>query len=314
MTRKRLSRRRSRVGLAIIALVLIVAGGSYYLLVLRDDLFGGGSTETPTDGATSPIEDSPLQDAIARTADAGIVDAESSVRLNAPSELNSGSMRRRFSGEGVLDMQGSLAAVDYDMGNVANAAGFFGHTEEMSVVYTDSSFAVTFAEMATVLPDEFEWMSYDLEMLSDPRAEAAGIGQLREIGLSDPRLGFALLHGAVDEGQPIEAEDAGAEPTDEHFSTEADVERALHIEPSSDIRAILRTLLEVLGVSTVEIEYSLDDEERFNHIAYSLSYPVAGASKELKLDVSVEFTGFDAGPIEEPEEDTVMGYEGYLNL
>ena len=295
------SRRKKRLIRLGLVLLVLLAGAAYYGLVLSDPSWF--EVVTGEDGPP-PTELDP-DEALAATADAGIAEVEIAVTAKMPKEINDGFPRRSFSGEGGLDLGSSLASASYSMEDVPNSAGYMGHVSgDLEVVYSGSGFTATFPEMAEVLGDDADWMSYDFDALTNPRAVQLGIGQLREVGLSDPRLAMALLNGAEEATEG--ASGSGV------FTTEIDLDAAVDATADTELGETLTLLRDRLRVSIAEAEVELDGEGRITGVDYSLAYPAAGdeVSVELQLDV----TGFEGAPIEEPAEDVVLSYAEYLEL
>lgn len=286
---------RARVFLVVGLVVLLsLAGGAWWL------------TSRPADvSVVSGPSDAALATAAAAEATAGEGVAAISLEVTAemPPDLDDGIPSRDIAGEGLANFEESLASVDYGMDDVPNSAGFFGHVSgDMSVVYEGSSFLVTFPVMADVLEGDLDWLSYQVSDFSNPRVLGAGIGQLREIGLADPRLGFALASSG-----------AGGEP-DPEGRLPIDLRRASdEVEP--DIRPTIAALQE-LGVQQVLLATEVDEDGFLNAFSYELAYsprgPATGA-RQVKISVSVQITetGVEEA-VEVPPEPAVQPYLEYL--
>lgn len=288
---------RSRWFLLVALLLVVVIATAVLWWMQRpvDDEQPAG-TSTASDTATATAE------AAQATAEQGTAELRVSLSVRMPPDFDDGVPRREIEGEGLADFGGNLASLDYGMGDVPNSAGFFGHVEgDLSVVYEGQRFIITFPLMAEVLEGELDWMSYNLSDFADPVAQGAGIGQLREIGLADPRLGFALASSGV-----------GGEP---------DLEGRLPIDLAqasaaveSEIQPAVKALQE-LGLEHVLLTTEVDEAGLLRGFSYDLAYPPRGAGgRNVRLSVVVEITetGIEES-VEIPPEPAVQPYLEYLD-
>lgn len=252
---------------------------------------------TASDAATATAE------AADATAEQGAAELSLSLSVRMPPDFDDGVPMREIEGEGAADFERNLASVDYAMGDVPNSAGFFGHVEgDLSVVYQGPRFILTFPLMADVLEGDLDWMSYNLSDFADPVAQGAGIGQLREIGLADPRLGFALASSGVggepdaDGGIPIDLGQASG---------------AVEPEAQPAIQA-----LQELGLQEIVLVAEVDSEGLLRSYSYELAYSPRGpetGGRKVRLSVTVELTEVGVEEtIEVPPEPAVQSYLEYL--
>lgn len=256
-------------------------------------------------GATHPSSqgDTQIARASRAVAERGVTEVRVTVKANMPPEFDEGVPSRRFKGEGTVDFAADIAAVDYDVADVPNTLGYLGHVEEgLSVVYQGSAFLVTAPVIADLLPGDLDWMSYQITDFSDPNVLGRGIGQLREIGLADPRIGFALASSGV-----------GGEPSDDGTLSidlaEAGATVGAAVQPT-----ILE--LQALGAQEMLFGTEVDEEGLLRSYSYELTYPPAGpGGAETELSVTVDITeAADDEAVEVPPEAAVQPYLEYLGL
>ena len=271
-----------------------------------------GEEPTPPDVAgTAPAAPASLEvgDVVASTVGGGDVRIRMRVKARMPEEFDDGVPSRRFTGEGILDQSLDAAGITYRLDSVPNAAGYFGHAPgKTSVFYARDGFILSFPMLAQALGGSVDWLSYEVDDFSDPDVLSLGIGQLREIGLADPRLGLALLQGATGELAPGPVVTADTPPV---YDFSADVGRA-----SKAVGGVLTVpfgALEDLGVKTTDMSLTVDDEQRVLSLQYSLAYPPAPNSKDVRMRVQMDFSeyGLD-GDLSLPSPETVVDYEEYL--
>lgn len=262
-------------------------------------------TATPS---AAPVS---VQQVINDTQAAG--DARLSIRVEAkmPADFDDGQPLRSFSGRGFWDAETEVGGLNYRMDGVPNAAGYFGHAEgRVSVFYIDDGFLLSFPVLAEALPGAEDWFRYELSDFAVPQIRRLGIGQLREVGLSDPRVALALLEGLPDllEGGRYKAVEETAATV---FEVQADVAAVSDSAPPS-VKAQVQGLLD-LGVEQVEMELALDPLERIRRIRYQLSYAPAPGSKPVRLSVSVDLLEFGLeGGLTPPPARQIADYSDYI--
>lgn len=282
---------RSRWLLLLATLVVLAVAAAAAWVTFADD--GSGPSEAALTTA----------DAAEALARAGVAEVRVSLNVEMPPEFDDGVPAREFEGEGLADFAGNLAEVEYGMGEVPNSAGFFGHVDgDLTVVYEGSRFVLTFPIMADVLEGDLEWMSYRLSDFSHPKILAAGIGQLREIGLADPRIGFALASSGL-----------GGEP-DANGRLPIDLAQA-QAEVAPEAQRALQEL-QGLGVQQVLLGIEVDEEGLLRAYSYELAYPPGGSGgRDAQVSITVEITETGAdGSVEVPPEPAVESYLDYANV
>ena len=271
----------------------------------------GGGSIPPGAAETAPSAPAYLQtsDVVASTVGGGDVRIRMSVKARMPQEFDDGVPSRRFVGEGILDQSLDVAGITYRLDSVPNAAGYFGHAPgKTSVFYARDSFILSFPVLAKALGGSVDWLSYEVDDFFDREVLRLGIGQLREIGLADPRLGLALLQGATGELAPGPVVTADTPPV---YDFSADVGKAARA--MGDVLTVPFQTLADLGVRTTDMSLTVDDEQRVVSLQYSLAYPPASKAKDVRMHVQMEFSeyGLD-GDLSLPPPDTVVEYEEYL--
>ena len=267
--------------------------------------------------ATDPVE-TPVPAAVSvgqvleETEGAGDVRLLIDVRAEMPPAFDDGQPRRSYQGRGFLDWEAELAGVTYEVSDVPNAVGYFGHVEnKLSVFHSDPGFVASFPVLVKALDGEGEWFRYELEDFSQERIRKLGIGQLREIGLSDPRLGLGLLRGLPDqltEGFYSPVEETAAT----NYVLTADVAAAAAEAPDG-LAPQFDALLD-LGVDEVDVELALDPLERVRRVKYELSYPPAPESPPVRLSVTLDLLKFGLeGGLTPPPEARVLDYSDYIS-
>lgn len=242
-------------------------------------------------------------DAAQAVAREGVAELDLTVTAKMPPDFDDGVPSREFVGDGVADFSDNLASVDFALGEVPNSAGYFGHVEgDLSVVYQDERFIITFPLMADVLDGELDWMSYELSDFLAPDVLDRGIGQLREVGLADPRLGFALVSAGLRDDPEAEGE------------VLVDI-----TQPSDVVGPELQPVIQELrnlGVTQVDLAMEVDEDGLLESYSYDLAYPPNGVGgPKARLSVTVEISGVGAGvaeSVEVPPESTVKRYLDYL--
>ena len=292
---------RLRSVLAIVLLAALVAGCS------RDtaDLENSGSSGTPAPQAVA------VEQVLTDTKAAGDVRLLIDVEAEMPPDFDDGQPERSFEGRGFMDWDSDLAGVTYQMSDVPNAAGYFGDVgKKMSVFYLKGGFLASFPLLVRALGGQGDWFHYELRDFVSPKIRRLGIGQLREIGLSDPRLGLALLQGLPDElsggfYSPVEETSAS------NYALTSDVAAAA-AEADDFLGPQFDALLD-LGLNQVKMELALDPLERVRRLTYELTYPPADGSPPARLFVTLNLLKFGLeGGLTPPPEERVLDYSDYL--
>lgn len=279
------------------------------------------SVSPPPASATPPAAPS-ADEVLTATTGAGDAKLRVDVQAHMPSDFDDGIPERAFGGTGFLDQDKALAGINYEMSSVPNSAGYFGQVDgEMNVFYSGSEWIVSFPLMASALAGRLDWLSYDLETMADPRAQELGIGQLREIGLADPRLGLALLGGAgsLERGAPTSIPPAATPaspaptPTGTPHRASADVAGAAQAA-TTELRPLLEGLQE-LGVTTVELGVTLDSERRVETLSYTLSYAPKKGSEPVEMRVTHTYLKYGLeGGLNAPTGRSVKSFAEYVQI
>lgn len=313
---RRLSRPKRRrwpiVALVLILLLAAGAGAYWYLSETAED--GSVATEDPAGDGETPEDDeteSPFVDALAATEEAGDGEVETLLKIRMPKTLDDGVPRRQISGEGVLATDLSEARIDYEMSKVPNSAGFFGHVDgDLATGYAEDDMLITFDLLdKNVLKDDGSWISYELPFLSTEYMFSIGIGQLRELFLSDPRVGLALLEGVEERGDVSgEAQINGVAVTE--YEVEADAKAAAETVP--ELSPIFKEMHRNLELSSIPMVVSVDENDRIRRLDYEMVFPAKKGSGKVRLNIRHDLTefGVEAGP-ELPPADEVVTYEDY---
>lgn len=116
--------------------------------------------------------------------------------------LLEGTPQVSFPGIGTIDLLSETAAVAFDVRDVPNAAGFYGHYEEIDVVYED---LVAYAD---VVPGSAPWLVLPPQDVGPVRG--IDVARLREMVVANPLL-LADLAASVDPatGGDVDLENAG---------------------------------------------------------------------------------------------------------
>ena len=288
-------------------------------------LFGAACNQSADtalpDPGVPPPEPPDIREVLAATTGAGDIKLQVQVVTHMPPDFDDGVPDRTFGGTGFLDRDKDLAGINYEMSTVPNSAGYFGQVDrEMNVFYLGSEWIVSFPLMAQSLPGRLDWLSYDLETVAKPKAQKLGIGQLREIGLSDPRLAIALLGGAdaLEQGTltpPPAPEVAPTPPApgSPTFLAVADVARAA-AAADPGLRRRVRGLQD-LGVDSIDLLLYLDEEGRLATVTYSMSYPPKEGSEPVEMTVTHTFQKYGLeGGLNAPTGRSVSSFEEYLGI
>lgn len=275
----------------------------------------GACASEPVPSESAPSDPAPttdpgvatIQEVVSSTAQGGDARIEVVVRARMPEDFDDGLPRRRFFGRGILDQSIDVAGVTYRLGPVPNAGGYFGQADgKTSVFYAQDGFTLSFPVLADALADPIDWLKYEPDDFSDPEIQRLGIGQLREIGLADPRFALALLGGGVSQ---LPA--AATSPEGEIYTFQADVPRAA----MGAAPALQPTFLALrdLGLTFAQLELLLDDDGRVRRLGYSMAYPPASGSRDVRLQVEIEFLEYGLeGDLSLPPRRAIADYEEFL--
>lgn len=237
------------------------------------------------------------------------------VRASMPEALAEARPQRRFSGEGLLEATSGRAGVTFDMSEIPNSAGFYGHVEgEMSVLYQDDRFTLTFPLLQTALPDEEAWVAFEVDDLSLEHSLELGIGQLREVGLAAPQLAISLLGGGPSGLLPPGGYGKVDGTRVSEYSFDSDLAQAFDAAGPA-VKPVLKTLLAKLKVERVPVLIWVDGDSVARKISWETSYlPAPGIGKELKLGVTVTLSrSAEAAHVEVPAPETVVVFEDELS-
>ncbi len=253
-----------------------------------------------------------ISEVVSATKDAPIARVRLRVNAHMPPQLDDGVPDREFTGRGVVHQGREIAGVYFDVADVPNTAGYFGHVDErdLTAIYVGSRFIISFPVLADVLPGRVDWMSYELASFSHPKMLRLGIGQLREIALSDPRFAVALLGGATGGLRSVQPT-PGTESVGRPFSTVADIAAAASATP--EMGPVFEEML-ALGVSKVDIAVDVDGEDRVGRVTYSLRYPPGRGSRPVRLSVEMTFVYGVRPGLGAPPPRSVVEIEDHLSL
>lgn len=301
-------------------LVLLAVGGAGFWYLTAEDSPGEdtSSAASPSPEDVAAEVDSALQEALDASEEAGAAAVKTRLDAKMPKSLDDGLPERRIKGEGVVAADRAAATMDYKMSKIPNSAGFFGHVDgELAVAYSGAEMMISFPLLEGVLAKEPEpgtWLSWDLEFLSTEYLLDLGVGQLRELALSDPRLGLALLTGVEEAEEPTEGE-VGGTPVSQ-YEVQAGTLEAGDAVP--ELEPIFTEMWEGLAMRRIPMTVSVDEEGRIRRLEYRLVYPekrapILKGTRNVRLDVRHNFTEF--GVEDEPElppEDEVVTHEEYF--
>lgn len=166
--------------------------------------------------------------------------------------------------EGVLD--GELASLDIDASQAPNAAGFYGHYDEIPVVFegTDAYFAV--------VPDDV-WLYVTLERGSS--FIGADIARLRDLSLANPVLMSRLL-------QDLPEATASGVTAESH----------LDFELTGDDSELVAQLEKLFGIHEVPISVTTDSDGSITKIDVTFVYEVVkDTDARNTVEVSIDVLG-----------------------
>jgi hypothetical protein len=171
-----------------------------------------------------------------------------------------------FTGEGSVAPEEGLAEITFDLDEVPNAAGFYGHYDSIDVVYQD---LIAFAD---VVPGDAPWLGIPLAEAGP--VKGIDIARLREIVISNPLLLLELADSAGDGGEvDLGAAEGPSEGlTDGFAATSALV--------STDAEA---------GTVTLDLVFPV----------------VPSASDDIEVQIVLELGDEADGSIETPDEDEI---------
>ena len=163
-----------------------------------------GCSETAPE--PSPAENSPevsaAPDAVPDLS--SLLGEQRAVELNVEVEgLLEGTPSVSFPGSGTIDVLSDTAAVEFNVSEVPNAAGFYGHYDEIDVVYEELT------AYADVVPGEAPWLVLPLQDVGPVRG--FDVARLREMVIANPLLlaDVAAVHGPG-AGDEVDLEGAGS--------------------------------------------------------------------------------------------------------
>lgn len=233
-----------------------------------------------------------------------------------PDEVAETRPLRRFRGEGVVDSRSRRAGVTYDLSEIPNSAGFYGHVErEMTVVYAGDRFTLTFPQLQTALEGPLDWVAYELDDLSIEQSYELGIGQLREIGLGDPQVAVALLLGGPAANLTPRGLGSIEGTTVSEYAFESDIGRAVRVLGGEGPDVVLDTLLRQLDVGTVLVRVAVDGDGLARRITWSASYTHGpGVRGRVGLRVAVSLAPkTDRSTVARPQPNQVVVWEKQLS-
>lgn len=302
-------------------LVLAAAGGAWWYLSGQDETDDPTAEASPTPtGSADPqdvtdgiVVDSPFEEHLAATADAGM--AQVKIRLDAvmPPSLDHGVPERRLKGSGVAAGDLSAATLTYKLADAPNGAGVFGHVEgDIDVVHTQDRMLFTFKILRKVLADEGEWMSYDLPFLSSEFLFDVGVGQLRELALADPRIGLGLLRGVAEPAAETTEDDIGGTPVTVHEVKAGTLEAG---EALPELGPLFTAMWESVHLRYIPMTVHVDDQDRIRRLDYEMVFPAKYGKGKVRLDLRLDLVelGVAEEPELPPEEDVVTYEEHFLN-
>lgn len=275
----------------------------------------GCAEPTPAEESTNPAGEASgevLVDAYAKTREAGDARVLVEVSAQMPEDFDDGVPRRSFDGKGVMVDDGKIAAVIYDWSDVPNGAGFLGHARRLTVVFGTGGFTVSFAALRRAVTPAL-WVNYELDDFSSPKAIELGIGQLRELGMSDPLLALAYLQGADDEIEELGTESIRGTRTT-RFRARLDLAAAFE-RLSGPLKSSGPSITQQLRITDLPADVWVDGEGVVRKMGFTQSYAPAPGSEKVTIRVTVEFYdfGIDAD-VRVPPEKEVIAYDEYLTL
>jgi hypothetical protein len=215
----------------LLTLVVLVAGLASFLLIRQEepDVQPGEMAASGTPGLQPTELEAPeeaLQPALADTIDAGPFRVTIEASVSLPEQVSAGVPARQFQGRGFFDPATGTSEIAFDFSEVPNGFGVLGHVNEVEVIYSEGAFSAGFDRLPRLL-DGANWMGFEFPVFYSVDVAGDDNGQLRELGLTDPSVGFALLEGASDLSVDVAvAADASGSKVLEYLSGKLRVEEA----------------------------------------------------------------------------------------
>lgn len=186
---------------------------------------------------------------------------------------------QEMTADGVLDSE--LASLDIDASQAPNAAGFYGHYDEIAAVFegTDAYYAV--------VPGE-KWLYVTLERGSS--FVGADIARLRDLSLANPALIGQLLQEAP-------------EATGSGVTSEATLD--FEVTPAGS--ELAGQLEELFGVHKIPFSVTTDADGVITKIDVTFVYEVVKDTEALNtVEVTIEITDPADPDIELPEDASIQ--------
>lgn len=230
----------------VIAIVVSVATLATYILIFDGSVLGLSVGPPPA-----------LSESTTRV--------EITVDVTLPDRLTDA--EQSFHAEGIVDYPNHRAQMIYDFGDLANAAGFFGHLERFLVFFSDDGVYVE------IFPEEPRFILMEPAGLVGLRIE-----RLREVALSSPLMLPLLLEELS--GGPSRMEPVGTRVELDDLNTDEEAELTV------------LELYEELGVRSIVVAVELEDGFP-TQVDQELRFPVTEGSRDdvvVRIEASTSLT------------------------
>lgn len=209
----------------------------------------------------------------------------------------------RFSGEGAFDRDAGVSEVDFDTGDVLNAAGFWGAVDELGAAYQG-------AELYVTLPDPrledrgIRWVSFDADGMGESFSD---IGVIPNIARANPLVIMALIDHAPVTPSPESPEEGGLD----RFDGPIDLEGALE-DVDEQQRPWLQRLIDD-GVQDTQVELFVDEDGLLRQVNLMSKVPeVPGSTDLLNQRITIELSPTGEVEVEAPSSEDVVPFDDLI--
>jgi len=196
-----------------------------------------------------------------------------------------------FEASGVVDNEAQTGRLEFGEFAVPGAEALPPDAVEGEVLFEELTIYVRFPVLVGQLPDGKEWLKLDLsEVLS---GQGVDLGQLAQIGQSNPTDSLRQLEAVSDDLEEIGEEDVGGVSTT-HYEATVDLRRYPDLVPEEQRTATeesVGALIELTGTEQIPVEVWIDDEGLVRRFSQSYSYE-APDTGEVSQSQTIEFYDF----------------------
>lgn len=211
-----------------------------------------------------------------------------------------------FEASGVVDNVAQTGRLEFGEFEVPGAGALPPDAVEGEVLFDELTIYLRFPVLLGQLPGGKEWLKLDLsEALS---GEGVDLGQLSQIGQSNPTDSLRQLEAVSEDLEEVGEEDVGGVSTT-HYEATVDLNRYPDLVPEEQragVEESVANLIELTGAEQIPVEVWIDEEGLVRRFSQSYSYEDPNAG-EVSQSQTIEFDDFGVDvDVELPPEDDVF--------